>query len=272
MAFTQEELDDMAKKAGVFEKYREEAKKVRSDSADLFDELAASYISASRHGIDLATSVPVINLEKGMRATVYGVVTSEVSVKTYQRKSGSEGERMHFILEDDTGKIEVLIWDEKVIAGLSEKGMTKGSKIKIANGEVKVTRYGKQINPDKWGTIVVEPEDFPDMLVDASDKDKITPISDIATGGIYNVTGEVITKFDLRSFSRKSGGKGHVLNLILMDDSSSVKVVLWDEIAMECSGIEQRQWVTIRNLSARQNEDIIELHSLNITSISPEKD
>jgi len=43
-----------------------------------------------------------------------------------------------------------------------------------------------------------------------------------------NFTGKVIKKYPIREFTTKSGDKGKVANMIVADDTSNIKVVLWD--------------------------------------------
>jgi len=267
MPFTQEEIDALASKGEFFESYVEKTGSVMAMSGDLFDRLAASYIAASQLGIDLASSVPIKELRDGLSATVYGLLISEAQVNSYRRKTGKEGKMMSFTMGDATGQINVVIWDEKSIDTLLEMKIESGSKIKIANGIVKENNYGRQISPGRWGSVVCDPADFPDMDAKTEKKEKITPIEDIQLGGTYSVKGEIATVFDLRDFTRRSGSTGHVLNVILMDASSSVKVVLWDELALKYSNISQGQSLIFHDLSARQNRDIVELHSTYRSSI-----
>ncbi len=267
MPFTQEEIDALAAKGGLFESYVEKTESVLADSGDLFDRLAASYIAASHLGIDLASSIPIKDLTDGLSATIYGLVISELEVNNYRRKTGKEGKMLSFTIGDATGRIKVVIWDEKCIDTLLEKKIETGSKIKIANGMVKENNYGRQISPGKWGAVVLDPEDFSEFEAPPEKKKNITPIEDIQVGGTYSVKGEIATVFDLRDFTRRSGSTGHVLNVILMDTTSSMKIVLWDVLAVKHSGLTQGRSIIFHELTARQNRDIVELHSTYRTSI-----
>ena len=267
MPFTQEEIDALASKGDMFESYTRKTESVIAGSGNLFDRLAASYIAASQLGIDLASLVPIKDLRDGLSATVYGIVMSEVEVNSYRRKTGKEGKMLTFTIGDATGEIKVVIWDEKSIDKLMEMGISKYSKIKIANGLVKENNYGRQISPGRWGSVVYNPVDFSNMEVLTEKSEKITPIEDIQVGGTYSVSGEIATVFDLREFPRKSGSTGYVLNVIVMDATSSMKIVLWDELAIKNSRLKQGQSIIFHDISARQNRDIVELHSTYRSSI-----
>ena len=72
-----------------------------------------------------------------------------------------------------------------------------------------------------------------------------------------NFTGKVITMYPIREYTTKSGEKGKVANIILADDTSNIKVVLWDtnHIGMLESGdVSDGVVVEIVGGSMRDNE------------------
>lgn len=72
-----------------------------------------------------------------------------------------------------------------------------------------------------------------------------------------NIVGKVINIFSVRSFTTKKGEPGKVANLIVADDTSNVKVVLWDthHISMiERGEIAKDSVIEILNGSMRDNE------------------
>ncbi len=269
MSLTQGEIDDMARKADRFDEYVSMADEAESEAEGLLDRLAASYIAASRLGMDLASAVPVVELGGEMSATVYGVLRTAPVVTTYNRKSGKEGKMMKFVMGDATGDIDVVVWDEKMVDELAAVDIDIGTRIKVANGRTKENRYGRQITPGKWGTVIVEPGDFREMEAKPRKK-RITPLSDISVGGTYSVKGEVMTVFELRQFQRRSGSSGWVLNVIISDDTGSMKVVLWDEMARKYAHLDRGHVAEFSDMSARQNRDIVELHSTYRTKVEME--
>jgi len=72
-----------------------------------------------------------------------------------------------------------------------------------------------------------------------------------------NVVGKIVNLFPVRTFTTKKGDQGKVVNLILADDTSNVRVVLWDTHHIEF--IEQGVFfegsvVEIVNASMREGE------------------
>lgn len=270
MSFTQSEVDELAKRTERYEEYERISAEVENDSDGLLDHLAASYVAADSMGIDLTSPVPVKDLRHDMSATVFGFVASEPTIKEYRRKSGGPGRMMRFALRDGTGEIDVVIWDEKTVDELTAADIVEGTRIKMANGKVRENQYGRQISPGRWGAVVLEPDDYREMADTEERQKKIQPISDISVGGTYSVKGEIMVVFELREFRRRSGSAGHVLNVIISDPGSSVKIVLWDGLAVSNQYLERGQFAVFRDMNARQNGDVIELHSSYRSSVEIE--
>ena len=72
-----------------------------------------------------------------------------------------------------------------------------------------------------------------------------------------NVVGKVINLFPVRTFTTKKGDEGKVANLFIADDTSNVKVVLWDTNhidSIENGKIKIGSVIEISNGSMRDNE------------------
>ena len=72
-----------------------------------------------------------------------------------------------------------------------------------------------------------------------------------------NISGKIIRLFPVRSFKTQKGEDGKVLNLVLADETSNIKVVIWDtnHIALiEKGEITEGDVVDISNGSMRENE------------------
>lgn len=72
-----------------------------------------------------------------------------------------------------------------------------------------------------------------------------------------NLCGKIITLFPVRTFKTQKGEEGKVLNFILADETSNIKVVLWDTnhiSLIEKGDIKENDIVDISNASMRENE------------------
>ena len=86
-----------------------------------------------------------------------------------------------------------------------------------------------------------------------------------------NVTGKVINLFPVRKFTTKGGEESKVINFWIADDSSNIRVVLWDtnHVALiEKGEIKEGVTVEISNATMRDNE----LHLGNFSEIKPSQE
>ncbi len=72
-----------------------------------------------------------------------------------------------------------------------------------------------------------------------------------------NFSGKIITLYPIRTFKTKDGGEGKVANMIVADDTSNIKVVLWDTNhieKLESGEISEGSVIEISAGSMRENE------------------
>lgn len=72
-----------------------------------------------------------------------------------------------------------------------------------------------------------------------------------------NISGKIVSLFPVRTFKTQKGEEGKVLNFVLADETSNIKVVLWDtnHISLfERGEISEGDVVDIANGSMRENE------------------
>ena len=80
--------------------------------------------------------------------------------------------------------------------------------------------YGELIDQDTIAFLIV------DEL--GRNKQSITKIVDLAPDGDYTVVGKVLSISDSKTFKRKNGTPGKVINLEITDETASCRFVLWN--------------------------------------------
>ena len=104
------------------------------------------------------------------------------------------------------------------------------------------------------------------------DGDKLK-INELATGmRKVNIVGKIIRVFPVRTFTTKNGEPGKVSNLVVADETSNIKVVLWDTNhvgLIETGSIGEGSVVEIVNAMMRDNE--IHLGNFSELKLSKEK-
>src|SRR3989339_373767 len=85
-------------------------------------------------------------------------------------------------------------------------------------------------------------------------------------------TGKVITIYPLRTFTTKSGEEGKVVNMIIADDTSNIKLVFWDtnHIRMIEKG-EIKEGVSIEIFSGNMRQGEVHMGSFSELKLSDEE-
>ncbi len=153
-----------------------------------------------------------------------GVIVDKFPVSTFNRQDGSEGRVTRVTLEEGGGRINLVLWDEKVDE-INE--LELGTKIRVTGGNARErqdrsleihTRYGTIIDILEIGVAPVQP--IP----------KWTKIGNLRTGmSSVNVAGRIVNIGNIREFNRRDGGIGKVVSVLLEDETGTVRLSLWDD-------------------------------------------
>jgi hypothetical protein len=86
-----------------------------------------------------------------------------------------------------------------------------------------------------------------------------------------NFSGKVITMYPIREYTTKSGDKGKVANIVVADDTSNIKIVLWDTNhigLLESGDVAEGTVIEVASGSMRDNE--VHLGSFSEMKVSSE--
>jgi replication factor A1 len=155
---------------------------------------------------------------------IVGVVLSTSPVTVFTKKDKSKGQVMRIRIADETGRIRLVLWDEKVN---QVKKVKKNQYLRITDGQLrKGLGAVLEIHVGRVSQIVILPKvtreiDLPSFV--PIKIDRVTPtMSDI------DILGRVVSVGNSREFSRRSGGIGRVGELFLMDETGTIRLSLWD--------------------------------------------
>ena len=205
--------------------------------------LVANELGFSDVGRD-SVKIENITAESGLVNFIARVV-SVFDTKEFTRNDGTVGRVGNLIVGDETGKIRVTLWDNMA-------DLIKAEKIKVGqtlqiSGYAKHGYSGVEVNVGNNGVLTESEEE----INVAANSQKIKDIKDGM--GDLNLTGKILEISEVRSFQRKDGNIGRVGNLLLGDDTGTVRVTLWDEKSDFLNQIEYGDIVELINAYAREN-------------------
>jgi len=167
--------------------------------------------------------------------TVSGKILSIYPAQTFRRGLDKEGKVARLVIADQTGKISVVLWDEKADFVRNAK-LRKGQKVKISHGYVRESRRGGvELHVGEQGEIEIIEE-------------KNVKIADLNVGdGPVNLVGEVISQKPLiRKVKTSKGEEVPVASFEIKDETGRIWVSVWRELAEKIEKEELKRGIIIK--------------------------
>jgi len=265
---TKKEIQDL-----VGEK-KQELKGLISDEGALF-------IIAKELGVDVKNEnkallndieLNVSDITSNMKnISLVGRIKDIYRMNSFTRKDGETGYVGSFSLQDDTGDIRIVLWNEQVNI-FKDSNFERNELVKILNGYAKEGRFGGiEIHINRLGKVVLSPEDV-DYKKYPKIESELTQIKNIRlTSSLISLEGKIIQKYPIKEFARKDGESGRVASTIIMDSTGTLRITFWNEDTEKLNDIETGDIIAITNLNPRKNRidsNTIDLHASRNTVIT----
>lgn len=214
----------------------------------LCDETMAAMLVANELGFSDAgrDSIKIENItpESGPVNFIARII-SVFDTKEFTRNDGTIGRVGNLIVGDETGKVKLTLWDN--MADLIKMGKIKAGQSVQVSGFAKQGYSGVEVNIGNNG-VLTESEEEIDVV---SNSYKIKDIKDGM--GDINLNGKILEVSEIRTFQRKDGNSGRVGNLMLGDETGTLRVTLWDDKTDFLSQVEYGDSIELINAYAREN-------------------
>lgn len=245
--------DEIEKK--VQEK-KEELKGLISDEGALF-------IIAKELGVDVKDQnsefledieINIQDINPNMRnIALIGRIKDVYRISTFNKKDGEEGKVGSFLLNDKSGDIRIVLWDEQAEI-LKNNNFNINELVKIINGYAKEGKFGVEVHIGKLGKIILSPNDIDYKKYPKITNKQIVPIGEInLSQRLISVEGIVIQKNKINEFEKKDGNIGKVSSIYLSDPTKSMRITFWDDKTEILNDIKVNDVICITNLNPRQN-------------------
>ena len=167
--------------------------------------------------------------------TVSGKILSIYPAQTFRRGLDKEGKVARLVIADQTGKINVVLWDKKADFVRNAK-LRKGQRVRISHGYVRESRRGGvELHVGEQGEIEIIEE-------------KNVKIADLNVGdGPVNLVGEVISQKPLiRKVKTSKGEEVPVASFEIKDETGRIWVSVWRELAEKIEKEELKRGIIIK--------------------------
>ena len=169
--------------------------------------------------------------EDGVEIDIIGRFLAINDVNEFQRDTGEVGSVRHAIFADESGKVQLSLWNER-----AHEDYNVGDAYQIENARTRLGMYAVDLNIGGGSRLIKLSEEqasamfIPELSTLEKaiyDYKKIEDVDEYDEDTI--IIGRVIELNEITNFDRDNGDTGSVRNIEIADDTGSIKVVLWDK-------------------------------------------
>jgi len=244
-----DELYKLVKDIKSKEDFEKEIKKLIESYSNLIDEDAAALLIVDKLGRNKQHILGISELRSNMDCTIFGKVERIYQPKKFEREN-KVGRVVNLDIVDNTGRCRLVLWDDDVEL-VENRIIEVGSIVKVINGYTKTGKDGfLEVNVGRWGSIEVDPEDAPEIIV----KESLGKESN-------DIEGEIIEIRPTKAFFRDDGEFGFVTTIKIRDSKGDeLKLTLWDEKVKEIQNFRIGDKIVVKNVNIRYNHNEKEFH------------
>ena len=272
-------IETISTEAGIGkEEIHQLINKKMDELGEFVTELGAAHIVAREMGVDLSSEPPVkeqsvIRIDQLVpdlnNVSILGRITRLYDSHSFKRKDGTDGILQSIIIEDKTGSMRIVFWDEKA-GELQNNNCKTGDPIRIFNGYTRLGRDGStEVHLGARSQLQIRPsgikdDELPDF------KPTHTKIQDIKGNEIdVSIRGKITQIDDTLEFERSDGTKGQKRGLVVGDETGEIYINLWNEKVEKLDSFSLGDIVELVGFSAKIGlKGFVELHSNRFSSIS----
>jgi len=177
----------------------------------------------------LLSTTKISELKPGMPdVDVLSKVVQIGPVREFERPSGETGQVVDVILNDGSGSVRLVAWNEQAEAA---RGLSVGDVVLVEGAYTREGAMGVSLNLGKWGIMTVNPS-IPEKAFLPPVKEEKTPIDQLILGlGVVTVEGTISESPTVKSVTTLRGQAINVASFTLRDETGQVKASLWRDLA-----------------------------------------
>ena len=207
--------------------------------------------------------------EQMANIVLLGKIIQKYNIKEFSRSDGSIGMVGSFVLQDESGAIKVVVWDNHVKM-LQSEYFNEGVLVRIIEGYSKMGRNEElEIHLGKRGKLMLSPEDvsskvkkrleildLPGKIRWKNDVKNPVPLRILMQNEKFiRMVKGIVNVEEFKEITLKSGQDSFLLKLTITDEEDySARIILWGGDAINCLKlIEEGESYSFHDLMVKEN-------------------
>ena len=227
----------------------------------LISEEGALFVIARELGVDVKEEnkdllqdidLNIADITENMKnINITGRIKEIYNVNKFNKADGGTGYVGSFLLNDKTGDIRIVLWDDNVNI-FNEDNFEQNGVIKIINGIAKKGKFeDKEIHISRFGKIILSPDDV-DYKKFPKVKFELINVNDVNLNlKSISLEGKLIQVSPIREFTRKNGEIGKVGSISLLDSTGSIIITFWNDDTEKLKDLQINDIIAISNLNPK---------------------
>ncbi|MCE7743480.1 MAG: DUF2240 family protein [Candidatus Heimdallarchaeota archaeon] len=241
-------------------------------------ELGAAHIVAREMSVDLS-SEPPIQVQSQLTVDQLAPEITSVNILgrilriydrySFKKKDGTDGVLQSILIEDTTGKVRVVFWDQ-IVSELQDKNVKVGDPIRILNGYTKLSRdQSVEVHLGIRSQVQIRPSGVDETNLPEV-QSMFVKIKDIKRNEIdLSLVARITQIDDLLEFERKDGTKGKKRGLLVGDETGEIHINFWNDKVDAIDSLAFGDIIEVVGLAAKEGlRGFTELHSSRYTNVS----
>lgn len=207
---------------------------------------------------EFSTSIgEITKAHRDKRIHLRGRIQEIYQSSTFERRDGGKGKVLRFILEDETGRIQTVVWNEKVDE--LEALLVSGAAVQLVNAKVKSALNG-------GFELHVDSKTYVEVLGAQRQVAKIAQLAEGMDG--ITVEGMVTAAPTLREVKTSKGEIVKLTTFEIEDETGRVMVSAWRENAEKAVLLKAGDMVVIKNVYVKRGlNNSLEISTKNSSTI-----
>ena len=205
--------------------------------------------------------------KKDRKTNAVGIIQRIYPVSTFKRQDGTNGKVRRLQLEDETGRITAVLWNQKVDELADVK---REDYLQIMGAKVKERLDGQvELHVENKTQIQILTEKPPHLRRLSAPSGRFTKIAEVKEGTEpINVEGTIQTNPTIREVTTARGEKVMVASFELRDETGKIWVSMWTRLVDVVKDLDAGTRIKIKNAYVRKGfSNRLELTSRSLTSI-----